>query len=167
MSIPSDHLTFSRSPVPLLHIVNIFLYCPKSALAAGNISDAMEALNLLLALSPRNLQFPLPPRSFPRKTEMKSQTPICSATPSLCLSHPQWPQCYEAQWSQRHGPTQGSPMASSGGTRLVQTLQTCHLQAVPKAPVMASGEQGRLDSPWVQGRLGWCWARVQTKRFKN
>lgn len=166
MSIPSDHLTFSVSPVPFLHIVNTFLHCPKPAFAAGNISDAMEALNLPLALSPRKLQSPFPPRCFRIKIKMKIQTLICSATPFLCLSHPQLPQCCEAQWSQRHRPMQDSlSTASSGDKCSVPTLQTCHPQVVPKVPAMASGEQGRLDSPWVQSRLSCCWAQVQTKRF--
>lgn len=85
MSNPTDHLTFSRSPVPLLPIVNIFLPSTKPVLAAGNISDAMEAPNLLLALSPSKAHPPFPSRPFPTKIKMKSQTPICSATPSLRL----------------------------------------------------------------------------------
>ena len=158
-SILTDQLTFSGSPVPLLHIVNIFLHCPRPALVAGKISSAMEAPNLLLALSPRKLQSPFPPRSFPTKIKMKSQTPVCSTTPFLCLSHPQWPQCCAARWSQRHRPMQGAPStASSGGKCSVPTLQTCHPQAVPKLPAMAGGERGSLDSPWVQSSLSWCWA---------
>lgn len=54
MAIPTDHLTFSRSPVPPLHIVNIFLHFPKPALAAGKCT---EAPNLLLTsvLFPSNI----------------------------------------------------------------------------------------------------------------
>ena len=61
----------------------------------------MEAPNLLLAHSHRKLQPPFPSRSFPTKIKMKSQTPICSAKPSLCMSCPEWPQCCGERWSQR------------------------------------------------------------------